>query len=97
MSSDGWKFTLTPLTKEEEDTILAVDPKYERGSQGMFHPPGTLLSANVDKVNKMLNFEVHEDDIYIITPPKCGTTWMQEIVWLMNNDVDLERAKEPQV
>ncbi len=27
-----------------------------------------------------------------MTPPKCGTTWTQEIVWLLRNDVDVEKA-----
>jgi len=38
------------------------------------------------------NFEVFEDDIWVITFPKCGTTWTQEIVWLLNNNLDYEAA-----
>ncbi|CAG9800620.1 unnamed protein product [Chironomus riparius] len=38
------------------------------------------------------NFEVFEDDIWVITFPKCGTTWTQEIVWLLNNNLDYEGA-----
>ena len=37
---------------------------------------------------------IYPDDIWIVTPPKCGTTWMQEIVWLTKNNVDTEKAKE---
>lgn len=36
---------------------------------------------------------IYEDDLWIVTPPKCGTTWTQEIVWLLLNNVDLEAAK----
>uniref|UniRef100_A0A499FUW3 Sulfotransfer_1 domain-containing protein n=1 Tax=Anopheles farauti TaxID=69004 RepID=A0A499FUW3_9DIPT len=35
---------------------------------------------------------VHEDDVWVITFPKCGTTWTQEMVWLLNNGLDYERA-----
>uniref|UniRef100_A0A182ITI5 Sulfotransferase domain-containing protein n=1 Tax=Anopheles atroparvus TaxID=41427 RepID=A0A182ITI5_ANOAO len=35
---------------------------------------------------------VYEDDVWVITFPKCGTTWTQEMVWLLNNDLDYERA-----
>jgi hypothetical protein len=36
---------------------------------------------------------VYPDDLWIVTPPKCGTTWMQEIVWLINTDVDVSKSQ----
>ena len=36
---------------------------------------------------------VYPDDLWIVTPPKCGTTWIQEIVWLIHTDVDLAKAQ----
>ena len=36
---------------------------------------------------------VYPDDLWIVTPPKCGTTWMQEIVWLLHTEVDLSQAQ----
>ncbi|XP_063699746.1 luciferin sulfotransferase-like [Culicoides brevitarsis] len=40
------------------------------------------------------NYEVREDDIWICTYPKSGTTWTQEMVWAINNGCDLETAKK---
>jgi len=49
-------------------------------------------------INKIYNMEVRQDDIWVVTPPKCGTTWMQELVWLIANDLDFDRANTlPQV
>jgi len=45
--------------------------------------------------DRILNFEVRKDDIWIITYPKCGTTWTQEIVWHIMNDVNKELGKLP--
>lgn len=32
-----------------------------------------------DTLKKIKAFKVHKDDIWIITNPKCGTTWTQEL------------------
>ncbi|XP_039966702.1 sulfotransferase 1 family member D1-like isoform X1 [Bactrocera tryoni] len=37
-------------------------------------------------------FEVRNDDVFIVTFPKCGTTWMQEAAWLLLNNLDYEDA-----
>lgn len=37
--------------------------------------------------------EVKPDDIWVATYPKSGTTWTQEMVWLICNDLDFDRAK----
>ena len=41
---------------------------------------------------KILDFEVREDDIFVTSFPKCGTTWTQEMVWNICNDLDFEKA-----
>ncbi|KAK9503872.1 hypothetical protein O3M35_010338 [Rhynocoris fuscipes] len=38
------------------------------------------------------NFEIRNDDIWIMTFPRSGTTWMQELLWLVNNNLDYETA-----
>ena len=46
---------------------------------------------------KMRKFEVFEDDVWVVTFPKCGTTWAQEMVWMLNNNLDTETSyKVPQ-
>ena len=44
---------------------------------------------------KIFNFQLREDDIWIVTYPKCGTTWTQELVWMLINDVDTEKGSIP--
>jgi len=45
---------------------------------------------NLDEIQ---NFKIYPDDVFIVTQPKCGTTWMQELSWLIANNLDLEGAK----
>ncbi|XP_037293865.1 sulfotransferase 1E1 isoform X2 [Manduca sexta] len=40
------------------------------------------------------NMEVRPDDVWVITFPRSGTTWTQELVWLVENNLDFNTAKE---
>ena len=39
------------------------------------------------------NFEQRDDDIFIMSHPKTGTTWTQELVWMVVNNVNVEKSK----
>ena len=43
--------------------------------------------------HKMYNYPVDERDVWVVTMPKCGTTWTQEMVWLIANDCDFQGAQ----
>lgn len=40
------------------------------------------------------NFEVKNSDIYVLTHPKTGTTWTQEMVWCISNYEEFEKAQK---
>lgn len=44
-------------------------------------------------IQKLYNFKVRKDDIWVVTFPKTGTTWVQEMVWLINNNLDYKTAQ----
>ncbi|XP_069695754.1 luciferin sulfotransferase-like isoform X2 [Periplaneta americana] len=41
------------------------------------------------------DLEVRDDDLWIVSFPKTGTTWTQEMSWLIGHDLDFEGAKVP--
>ena len=43
------------------------------------------LFVNVDLLEEMKSFELCSDDIWIVSYPKSGTTWVQQIVKLLQN------------
>lgn len=44
-----------------------------------------------DEIQRM---EIRDEDVWVCTFPKCGTTWVQEMVWCIANDLDFEAAQE---
>jgi hypothetical protein len=45
--------------------------------------PKLILQEKVDQLKTM---KLYPDDVWIVSYPKCGTTWMQQIVRLIRND-----------
>ncbi|XP_055842434.1 luciferin sulfotransferase-like [Episyrphus balteatus] len=44
------------------------------------------------RADAFANFKVRKDDIWIVTYPKCGTTWAQEMMWMLMNDLNFDEA-----
>lgn len=44
-------------------------------------------------LDRVYNFDVREDDVFIVTSTKCGTTWAQEMTWLIMNNFNFQTAK----
>ncbi|XP_050663951.1 sulfotransferase 1C4-like [Leptidea sinapis] len=42
---------------------------------------------------KYYNFAIRPNDVFLISHPRSGSTWTQEMVWLINNDLNYETAK----
>ena len=40
-------------------------------------------------VNQALNFKPRSDDVIVVTPLKCGTTWIQEILHQLRSGGDM--------
>lgn len=56
----------------------------------------TMPRAYEQFIGRIRNIDVYEDDTWVITYPKCGTTWTQEAVWQICNGVDIEgKGKTP--
>lgn len=43
--------------------------------------------------DEVRNFEVRNDDVFLCSLPRTGSTWMQEILWLLGNNLDFEKSR----
>ncbi|SPP75763.1 sulfotransferase 1C4 [Drosophila guanche] len=58
------------------------------GGEGYFFPVKFK-----DEADKYYNFEARPNDVWIVTVPRSGTTWTQELIWLLANGLDFEQAQ----
>uniref|UniRef100_A0A1B0D0B6 Sulfotransferase domain-containing protein n=1 Tax=Phlebotomus papatasi TaxID=29031 RepID=A0A1B0D0B6_PHLPP len=47
-----------------------------------------------DSIETIYDFEVRPDDVWLLAFPKTGSTWTQEMIWQICNDLDYERSEK---
>lgn len=82
--------------------IRKVDEKTQQKITKDFPSQSPLVEIGPEKwimtdkflryADEIYNFEARADDVFISTFPRSGTTWTQEIIWLICNDLDYETA-----
>lgn len=73
---------------------LPIDENYEsKDAQHMYlYKDYVLHISHLKVLQEMSDFQSRSDDIYIVAFPKAGTTWVQEIVYLIGTNLNYERA-----
>lgn len=69
---------------------VLIKPTDEKWKDTPFVP---MTSEFVKNAEKIKNFKVFEDDIFLCGYPRSGTTFVQELIWLIVNDFDFDTAK----
>nr|CAD7457251.1 unnamed protein product [Timema tahoe] len=74
------------------DTLFGVE-----GSLVEVNPGRVLMPPQYQEIgDRILNLPVRPDDVWLVSYPRTGSTWAQEMVWLIGNDLDFEGAKQLQ-
>lgn len=67
-----------------------------------FHIPNNFIDAGNGCVmpqkyrgisEQVRDFEIRADDVFMCSYPRTGSTWLQEMVWLLGNDLNYDVAK----
>ncbi|XP_058454307.1 sulfotransferase 1B1-like [Malaya genurostris] len=84
----------TKVERAEEDYILVKPKSYENVPIENWIPPAYCYTKRFQSYeDNLFNFEVRKDDVWVSSFPKSGTTWCQEMVWLICHDLDFKAAK----
>ncbi|XP_053975783.1 luciferin sulfotransferase [Hylaeus volcanicus] len=71
------------------DKMFGVKPSFLR-----VEPSHCLLPPHfVFYGTRIRDMEIYEDDVWIVSYPRTGSHWAQEMVWCIGNNFDLETAK----
>lgn len=84
------------LVKVDESTEKRVSKHFKGPLAGLLEvgPEKWIMPKEfVDDAEGLYNFQARSDDIFVCTFPRSGTTWTQEMVWLLCNDLNYEASK----
>ncbi|XP_076232704.1 sulfotransferase 1E1 [Calliopsis andreniformis] len=82
------------LNEKTTEEMLKVF-KGERTGWVLVGPKKWFFPYRYTKQGKgFYNFKARPDDTWVLSYPRSGTTWTQELVWLLSNNLDFERAKK---
>lgn len=88
-------------SKDEQNGLKIenlVDPKFKNGKLIKTNVGDYVLPEYLKKnLPKFKLVDVRNDDVWIVSFPKSGTTWIQEIVYLIVNDCNFEKAKSKSI
>lgn len=59
-----------------------------------YREPAICAPAIFKDIERIKNFNVFEDDVFLCGFPRSGTTFAQEMIWLILHDFDFEQAKK---
>ena len=72
------------------DSFENYDQRFVKASPG-----NCILPVAYEKYkDRIKNFTLKDDDICLLTYPKCGTVWTQELITLVKNDFDFKKTQE---
>lgn len=92
-SSVGFPYTIRKIKGMIHNNTAKVFTGQKEGFVQIGSEKWFMPASYIDYAETIHNFEIRADDVIIATLPRTGTTWTQEMIWLICNDLDYETAK----
>lgn len=75
-----------------EIRVLPKDPSLAERFDVQICKGFSLPSFAIKFLKEKSGFKAREDDVYVVSYPKTGTTWLQEIVYLIHSNLNFDGA-----
>ncbi|XP_076651410.1 luciferin sulfotransferase [Halictus rubicundus] len=88
---------MAPQVEADVDLDRILQEKFTNEfRKGYVTVNGVCLPKRYEEFAKAIEeFNVRDDDVWVCSFPKTGTTWTQEMIWCIANNMDFDRAKVP--
>lgn len=103
MSFSSSKIESAPFLGEDADRYVAkcythITPSVELLSElplpkNLKIRPFSSVYGSSKFLDAILDFDVRSDDVFVCSMPKCGSSWVQIIVWLLKHGLDYETTR----
>ncbi|XP_063706115.1 luciferin sulfotransferase-like [Culicoides brevitarsis] len=83
----------------EQQINVKLDKMFQKKNCFIQVQPGniTLPSKYAEIAEAILDLEIRKDDVWVVSYPRTGSTWAQEMVWLLGNNLDYDSARQIQI
>ncbi|CAH2086174.1 unnamed protein product [Euphydryas editha] len=94
MEKNNYPLEIRDVEPEKAEILM----KYFTGEHTGFvrvGPKGYILPYMFKyEAFKIYTMEIRPTDVFVVSYPRSGTTWTQELVWMVANDMDYETANK---
>ncbi|XP_044739336.1 luciferin sulfotransferase-like [Chrysoperla carnea] len=73
--------------KSDENLLKYFTSDFRKGYIEVTNKKFVLPQYYLEFMDKIENFEVYDTDVFVVSHPKTGTTWTQEMVWCIGNNL----------
>lgn len=89
------KLTFKELEKDVAENIDSFYPK--KGCFIEVLPGNVIVPRKFAEIGESIrNLTTYPDDVWLVSYPRTGSTWAQEMIWLLGNKLDFEGTKQMQ-